>query len=110
MATKKKDQHQQEQQPPALLIEWNIPDHIITRFATNIIVQTIENAFKISFFEIKPPIMLSDEDRAKLRDTGTIRADCVGSIIVTPDRLATFINAMNEHLSKYKNAQEKKKS
>ncbi len=103
--TKKEEQKEQQ-----LSIEWNIPDNMIARFATNIVVQTIENEFKISFFEIRTPIILSDEDREKMKKIGTIRADCIGSIIVTPDRMQKFIQVMNEQLSKYNSKQQKKES
>jgi len=105
--TKKEEQKEQQL---SLSIEWNIPDNIIARFATNIVVQRMENEFKISFFETKPPIILSDEDREKLKKAGTIRADCIGSIIVTPDRLRKFIQTMDKQLSEYNIKQEKKES
>ena len=46
----------------AIPIEWHIPEGQITPFATNMTVQTIGNEFKISFFEIKPPIRLDDSE------------------------------------------------
>lgn len=101
-----KKEEQKEQQLP---IKWNIPDNMIARFATNIVVQTIENEFKISFFEIQPPIILSDKDRENVKKLGTIRADCLGTIIVTPDRMQKFIQLMNEQLSRYNNSKQQKK-
>ncbi len=78
-------------------IRWDIPDYIITRFASNMIIQNIEDDFKISFFEIKPPIVLGPSDpRPK-----EVRAECVASIIVTPERLPKFIEALQKHLDKY---------
>jgi len=95
--------------PPSmgLTIDFNFPDYIITRFATNMTIQTIENEFKISFFELKPAMILSEEDIEKIRKQGTARADCIGSFIITPDRLPKFIQVLNEHLSKYNKRQEK---
>ncbi|MDZ4383645.1 MAG: hypothetical protein U0937_03290, partial [Thermodesulfovibrionia bacterium] len=43
-----------------LPIEWNIPDDIITRYATNMVVQRMEKEFKISFFELKRPVILEE--------------------------------------------------
>ena len=99
-----------EQKGHILSIEWNIPDNIITRFATNMTIQTIENEFKISFFEVKPPIVLSEVDQKKMKKIGTVKADCVGSFIVTPDRLPKFIAVLNEQLSKYNKIREEKES
>src|SRR3990172_6828217 len=96
-----------EQKGHILSIEWNIPDNIITRFATNMTIQTIENEFKISFFEVKPPIVLSEVDQKKMKKIGTVKADCVGRFIVTPDRLPKFIADLNEQLSKYNKIQKR---
>jgi len=78
-------------------IEWYIPEGLITPFATNMIIQTIEHEFKISFFEIKPSIRL--DDFLPLPDK--VRADCVGSVIVSADRLPKFIEALQTQLNKY---------
>ena len=91
----------QEKKPIALLIDYKIPDDVITRFATNITVQIIENEFKVSFFELKPDIILREEDRKELWQRGTVRADCIGSIIVTGDRMRKFIDALSQQLAKY---------
>ena len=99
-----------QQKVKPLPLEWNIPDNIINRFATNMVIQTIDNVFKILFFEIKQPIILSEKDMEKIKKIGNIQADCVGGIIVAPDRLPQFINVLNEHLSKYNKEREKKES
>lgn len=78
-------------------LKWVIPDYIITRFASNMLVQTIENEFKISFFEIKPPIRFKPSDPAPQE----VLAECVASVIVTPDRLPKFIEALQKHLDLY---------
>ena len=82
-------------------IEWHVPDGLMTPFATNMIVQTIENEFKISFFEIKPFIRL-DESQPR---PSKVRADCVASVIVTADRLPKFIEALQTQLNKYNSKQ-----
>jgi len=94
MAKKKTDISKKEMVIP---IEWHMPDGIITPFATNMIVQTIENEFKISFFEIKPSVRLLDSDPFPDK----VRADCVASVIVTPERLPKFIKALQTQLDKY---------
>jgi len=78
-------------------IEWYIPDGLISPFASNMLVQTIENEFKLSFFEIKPPLRL--DDSAPLPEKA--RADCVASVIVTADRMPKFIAALQLQLNKY---------
>ncbi|MBU1698040.1 MAG: hypothetical protein KKD21_13535 [Proteobacteria bacterium] len=81
-------------------IKWNIPETIITRFASNMVVQNIEGFFKLSFFEIKPEIDLV----APATPPSEIVADCVGSMIVSPDKLRAIIVALTNQLNKYEAA------
>lgn len=78
-------------------IEFNISPTIITRFASNMVIQTLENEFKILFFEVKPKIRLDPSD--KIPDK--VLADCVASVIVTADKLPNFIQILIEQFDKY---------
>lgn len=78
-------------------IKWNIPDNIITRFATHMAVQAIENEFKISFFEIAYPILLGSDNTFP----NEAQANCVASVIVTADRLPKFIKTLQGQLDRY---------
>ena len=78
-------------------IKWYIPDNIIARFASNMVIQTIESEFKISFFEMKPGILLQTSETLPKE----VRADCVASVIVTADRLPKFIEVLQKHLNQY---------
>jgi len=83
-----------------LPIKWNIPENIVTRFATNMLVQTIsDEEFKISFFELKPAVTFSEDDLALSTE---VPAVCVASIIVTPDRLSSFVEVLQRQLETYK--------
>lgn len=77
-------------------VKWHIPDTIITRFATNITVQMMESEFKISFFEQKPEMYFEPSP-----PPSEVQADCVASVIVTPDRLSRFIAVLQDQLDKY---------
>jgi len=81
----------------AVPIEWYAPEGLMTPFATNMVIQTIENFFKISFFEIKPPIRLDESESHPSK----VRADCVASVIITPDRLPNFIEVLQKQYEKY---------
>jgi len=84
-------------------IEWYIPENLMTVFASNMVIQKIENSFfKLSFFEIKPLIQLDESAPAPTK----IRADCVASVIVTPDKLPRFIEILQKSLDKYVAKQE----
>jgi hypothetical protein len=79
----------------ALKIKYKTPDSLITRFASNMTVQFIEDEFRVSFFELKPEVYLgSGEPPAE------IDAECVSSVIITKSRMQKFINALQQQFDK----------
>ena len=80
-----------------LPVKWHMPDNITSQFASHMIVLTVENEFKILFFEIKPPLIFSTSEPTPKE----VQADCIASIIVTADRLPKFIEAMQKQLEIY---------
>lgn len=87
-------------------IKWVIPDNLVTRFATNMLVQSIEDKeIKLSFFESKPPITLD----ASAPSPTEIVAECVASIVISDDRMLTFIEALARHFKVHELAKEKLK-
>lgn len=87
-----------------LPIEWHIPDNIQSRYATNVIVQPGQFEFIISFFEAQLPIIMGqpEENRATLEQIGSIRAECVGKIIVAAEQLPVIITALQTTLEAYR--------
>ena len=75
------------------LIEWYVPENIKSHYATNMVVQYTGEEFVISFFEVKPPIILGSPDEIKsLREKiESVKAECLSRIIVSPKRMKTFI-------------------
>jgi len=94
-----------------LPIEWNIPDDLVARYATNMAVQRLENEFLISFFEIKPPIILGEPANIeeKLKELKSIRANCVAQIIVSVDKMPDFVRGLESNLKLSKRADDKVK-
>jgi hypothetical protein len=82
----------------AIPLEWYVPEGMMTPLAFNMTVQTIEDVFKVSFFEVKPPIQ-TDESAPH---PSKVRADCVASVFITPDKLAKFIEVLQKQLDNYK--------
>jgi len=78
-------------------ITWNVPEGIATPFATNILVQIIENEFKLIFFELKPPIITEPSQSFPKK----VNADYVGGVIISADRLPKFIKALQKQLDQY---------
>lgn len=76
-------------------------------YATNILVQTGEQELFISFFQIHHPVLLAPEDINKVE---SVTAQCVAKVIVTPERLATFIDVLQKQLEAFntKKAQARK--
>ena len=83
-------------------IEYDIPENMPTYFVTNMVIQRIEHEFKVSFFELRRPLLLTEEDKEKIRTLQSVKAICVSSVSVTPDRLQIFIEALQDQLNKYK--------
>lgn len=78
-------------------VAFNIPDDMITRFVTNTTVQIMDEEFKLSFFEIKPALSFDPADKPP----DEVRADCVATVVMTPDRLSRFIGVLQGQLDKY---------
>lgn len=101
---KKKEEVPTEQQGAPTLIEWVIPDTVITRFASNMVVQIVEGCFKLSFFEIKPEIILPPPKTPPTK----IAAECVGSVVVTPQKLEAIVKVLSDQLERHNQATQAK--
>ena len=87
-----------------LPIEWHIPEGLVSRYVSNLVVQHTEHEFIISFFEILPPLVLGtpEEQQAKLTRMNAIPAECVARIIVSAEQMPTFVQVMQTTLEKYR--------
>jgi len=84
-------------------IEWHISEDLDSKYATNLVIQHSEHEFIIDFFEMRHPLILGNpqqvrEQREKLE---SVRAECVARIIVSPDRMQEFIDAIQANLNQY---------
>lgn len=95
--TNSKDKVTSKIQGVAVPINWNISDNIITRFASNMVVQLLEDEFKISFFETAPDIKLGLEGKLPKE----VQANCVASIIISAQKLPIFIKALQKQYEIY---------
>ena len=78
-------------------IKWNVPDDMISRYASNVIVQVLENEFKLSFFETKPDIIFESKNPIPKE----VRADCVASIIVSPLKIPAIIQVLQKQFNMF---------
>jgi hypothetical protein len=85
----------------AVPLEWDVPDDLVPRYATNFVVQATGHEFVISFFETMPPVILgSPEERlAKAQQLKSVRARCVARIVVSPSRMAELVNMLQDHFN-----------
>ena len=77
---------------------WNFPEDLLSGYATNILVQAGEQELFVSFFEIQHPILLKPDD---INTVESVKAECFAKIIVTPERLATFIPVLQQQLDAF---------
>ncbi len=100
----KKEEDKQKPEGVRIPIEWYIPEGMITPLAFNMTVQAMEDVFKVSFFEVKPPLRTSEPATPPSK----IRADCVASVFITPAKLPKFISILQKQLDSYKLANQDK--
>ena len=84
-------------------IEWHISEDLDTKYATNLVIQHSEHEFIIDFFEMRHPLILGNphQVREQQEKLESVRAECVARIIVSPDRMQEFIDAIQANLNQY---------
>src|SRR5436190_1937078 len=89
-----------------LRIDWHFPEDMQSRYADNLLVQTGQYGITISFFEAEVPVLLGqpEENKKQLEALGTIRANCVGKIVVSPDFIPVLTKALETGLENYRQA------
>ncbi|HEX7723997.1 MAG TPA: hypothetical protein VF397_17670 [Pyrinomonadaceae bacterium] len=92
-STKKKPQER------TIPMVWNFPDDLLSRYATNILVQTGDQELYVSFFEIQHPVLLEPGDINKVE---SVNAECIAKIVVTPERLTLFVDVLQKQLTAFK--------
>ena len=80
-----------------LPIKWNVPDELKSIYASNMLVQMLENEFKILFFETKPSPRTSLDDPKETE----VRADCVASVIISPLKMPAFIEVLQRQFAAF---------
>jgi len=86
-----------------LPIKWQIPEDLISRYATNLVVQHTEHEFTISFFEAEPPILLGtpEERQAALEQISSVPLKCVARVTVSASRMPEFVRVLQNSLERY---------
>lgn len=95
--------------PKRIPVEWEQDsDKIITRYATNFAIQHTENEFFLTFYEIRPPFALGNEEEVKkqYQSLDKIKAECVARIAISANELPAIIEACKTNLETYRKKQE----
>lgn len=103
------NKHDQGVQLP---IEWYVPEDLLSCYANNIVVQQTPHEFIISFFETLPPLIIGslEEQKHQLEGLKSIRAKCVARILVNPNRMGEFIQALQQTYAGYVKRKEEEQS
>lgn len=86
-----------------LQIRYVYPADHHSAFANHFVVhQNAFGEFRLSFFELREPIVLgtTEERQQKLKDVGHVDAVCVGEVVITKPRMAQVLAAILENFSK----------
>src|SRR4051812_37655618 len=78
---------------------WNIPEEIMSGYATNMLVQAGEHEFFVSFFETPPPIIINPSDVEKLE---SVTAECIARVVISSERMESFIEVLQRQLDAFK--------
>ena len=107
MVKKKSGKNKTDKNKPSagVPIEWHIPPGLMSPYATNMVVQSTGDAFKVLFFEVKPPFLLDESEQPPSK----VIADCVASVVITPDKIPKIIEVFQSQLDRYISKKESKK-
>jgi hypothetical protein len=103
------EQEQQQSDGITLSVDWHFPEGLLSRYANNVIVQAGQYDFVISFFEMQLPALLGppEENIAKLKEMGKVRAECVSKIIISPELVQGLIDALQTELVRFSSQKSK---
>ncbi len=96
-------EHEQQSDLITLPIDWHFPEGLQSRYANNVLVQAGKFELVIAFFEVQIPLLLGspEENKVKLKEMGSVQAECVSKIIVSPEVVPALISALQTELEKY---------
>lgn len=96
-----------ETAPISIPVEYVVSNELKTIYTTDLIVQHSNSEFVLLFFETRPPVLLgSQEDVEKsLANIGVLKSECIARIVVAPNRMPIFIQALVENFTKFQVSQ-----
>ena len=108
MSTVKRDgppmaDEKKEEDTVGVPIEYRYPDGQVALYSNFALVQWGTHECHISFFEIKPPILMGtpDEVREQVKGVEKVTGNCVTRVIVAKDFMPALIAALQEINDKF---------
>lgn len=85
-----------------IAIRHELPSDLPTHFCNHFVVQQSESTIRMMFFDIQPPLILSDGAARKeeLKKIPFVVAKCVSRIVMSVDQMPAVINALTSNLQK----------
>ena len=87
----------------AVPIVWEVPPGFPSQYATHLVVQHTEEDFTITFWDLRPPILMGtpDEKRQQVEALKAVRPDALARIVVSPRRMREFTQVMQDNLKTF---------
>ncbi len=92
-----------DQQPLAVRLQFEWPEDLMSRYATNFVAQHTLYEFTLSFFEVLAPVLLGspEENRKQLAGLENVPAKCVARIILSPNGMLELIGVLQRNYQMY---------
>jgi len=89
-------------------IRFEIPASVETRYVTNFVAQHTDQEFIVSFFEVRPPLLLGspEENQQQLEQMGAVPAECVARIVLSPARMGELLRVLTANYDSYTSKKE----
>ena len=83
-------------------IIWEVPGDLPTHYATHLVVQHTDEDFTITFFDLRPPLLMGPPEAQKqLEAMQIVRPKALARIVVSPARMRQFIQVMQDNLKTF---------
>jgi hypothetical protein len=98
--------------PIEVPLRWNIPEDVLTRYATNMTIQEgADEEWIVSFFDSYPPIMLGSAEEQRKQATALTHVDarCFARIVMNEKRLRDLLRLLQIQVGRLDAAQREAK-
>jgi hypothetical protein len=87
----------------ALRIEFDVPADFPTKYASNLVVQFTEHDFTVTFFDIRPPLLVgtAEEKASQVAAMEKVKAAPLARIVIAASRMPEFVRVMQDNLKTF---------